>query len=118
MLDAVELADMRTVQESGMPDTCILWRASTSQDDIGAVTSTWAAFGTTVCRVAPRQPGEINMLGGRERSQSYWVGTLPYGTDVEPGDEVRKGTSVFKVTGSFARESWATAVRVYLEQLQ
>ena len=114
-----EMAEMRAVQQTFLPDTAVIQRATAGVDSIGEGTLAWAAIGTTACRVRP--PGlrpNPTVVGESPETVAQWVITLPQDEDVEAGDRIVTGGYTFEVTHSWDEESWRTAVRVDAQRLE
>lgn len=113
MLTQAELDAMRQLQQSAMPDTATVQRATTSTNDIGEALQTWANVGTYNCRVARTgvRPQETEASGALA-VEDEWVITFPHDADVQEGDRVVVGGSTFDVRAVENARSWLTALRV------
>ncbi len=118
-LGSQDLAAMRAAQETLMPDTCVIQRATYGRNTIGEGTATWAAAGTTVCRLRP--PGlqpDIRNVGEQVQTLSRWVATLPHDQIIYTGDRLVISSTTFEVVHVWDVETWATAMRCELQKLE
>ena len=113
LLTAGNLTWMADVQEQAMPGTVVIERYTRSSDGQGGVYETWAAVGTAVGRIYPRERmgmGE-QVTGAQVMSVSDWWGTLPSGTDVTAKDRLYYSGRTWEVVRVNNDEDWQTAVR-------
>ncbi len=112
MLSAAELAGMRAAQEAALPDTCHIRVRTKISDGQGGSTETWSTV-VTACRIRPMSNEQVQRFADRLVGVSGWVITLPYGTAVALGDQVRLDGVDYEVVGTNDGESLQTALRVY-----
>jgi len=106
-----DLAGMREVQASALPDTAVITRPTRTSDSAGGYTTVLATVATVNCRIAKNRPREI-LAGNRELTYADWTVTLPYGTAVLAGDTITVSGQSYQVV-SVLVGSWNTAVRAY-----
>lgn len=109
MLTLDDLAGMREVQESALPDTAVISRLTRTYDDTGGYSETSTTVATVACRVTRERPREV-VQGEQPVVLADWVVTLPYGTDVRPDDNITVNGQVLHVVG-LLNASWRTAER-------
>lgn len=118
-LSVADLADMRTVQESLLPGTAVVKRATSAQNAIGEPALTWATQATADCRLRP--PGlrpDMRIVGEQVQSVANWVVTMAHDTDVQTGDRLEIASETYEVVAVWGDESWATAMRVECKRLE
>lgn len=117
MIDQATLEAMRQVQEQAMPDQATIRRPTFTNDGRGGRTKTLTPVGTFSARLAVSsyQPG-VRKIGEREVPSAYATITLPYGTDVRPGDEITVCGRTF-LAGSIVTGSWETARQVLCSEV-
>lgn len=106
LLGALDIAALRSVAESTMPGTCVIWRRTIADNGTRITSGTTTAAGTVACRVVyfqQRQPEARPFAGRQEERQAVNV-YVPAGTDVRQAtdyliytEESRAGT--FDVIG-------------------
>jgi hypothetical protein len=108
---------MRKMQEQAMPDQATVQRPTYAGDGRGGQTKTLTLIGTFPARLAVSsyQPG-VRKIGEREVPSAYATITLPYGTDVKPGDEVAISGRTF-LAGSIVTGTWETARQVLCSEV-
>lgn len=119
MLTAGEIAAMREEIELTLPDTAIIYTATSAADGQGGHTETWAAAGTVDCRLSPRtqQQGSEPGYGERQAAVADWVITLPASTTLTESQRVEVGGTAFEVTRVKAPRSWQLSCRADLTKI-
>lgn len=116
MLSSDELAQLRSLQEDTMPDTCVVKRKTVTDTD-GVRAGTWSTLTTTVCRIrrSGKEPQERAIAERLGVVAAYTI-ALPYGTDVTAQDRLEAQGRVFEVAGALAR-SFETARLVVCKEI-
>lgn len=103
---------MRAASDAALPGTAVLHRNTLSSDGMGGQSSSWAAYGTVACRVAPGGAGGGERIAGGEfQGVAPFVITVPYNTDLTHNDRVVYGGSTYEVLYVDAPRSWAINLR-------
>lgn len=99
MLSADELTAMRATAEEAMPVTGVVTRATMTSDGMGGWSQVWATVDTVSCRVSP--PGNVRLDQWTEKIQNRtpYILDAEQGADIEPGDQVTIGSTVYLVVG-------------------
>lgn len=100
MLNANELAALRTDILATLPDTCTIQRASITTNSAGHSAQTWAASSSGVaCRIdpIPRTQGDNGMVGQQEKQRAWYRLTVPYDTDLQDGDRIIYSSDTYEV---------------------
>ena len=116
MLSAADLAYMQSTQNTAMPGTVVIQRATLVNDGGGNMYETWAGAGTVTGRIMQqevRSTGET-LGGGQVHSHTQWWATLPWGTDVVASDRLVYSGRSWEVLSVNNDESWGTATRCEL----
>jgi len=118
-LTGLELRHMRAVADEYLPDSIEVWRGVRASDGLGGQTVTDARALSVRGRKAPLttvQASEqvyADRLGG---SQGWWF-SLPRGTDVRLGDQLRSDGRSFEVVTEDSDRSWDITLRVLCKEL-
>lgn len=108
---------MQDTQEQALPGTVVIERTTQTSDSMGGVWDTWAAVGTAIGRIYPRErrgTGEM-VAGAQIVSQTDWYATFPVGTDVTAKDRLLYDGRTWEVEKVNNSEMWQTAVRCELK---
>lgn len=114
MLTAAELVDLRSTQNSILPDTAIIQRYTLTSDGMGGYDQNWSNVGTVRCRLYPQTLRSMNENpnGGMQMiSETRWFVTMPVGTSITAKDRVLIDGRTFEVYQVNNNESFQTAVR-------
>lgn len=107
MISASELAQ---IQADAAAITCnfpcTIQRKTTSKDQYGGETDTWAVVEITTCGLSEPTAGQLQNYDFLIGSLAAWQVKLPYGTNVQHQDQIL-------VTGEFAQQT--LEVHVVLE---
>lgn len=88
-ITADELTTLRSDILSTLPSTAVVKRATTTTDNYGYVSETFAAVGTAVCRLDPmNQKDSSGVIGSGEASRTWYTLTMPYDATIDDGDVV------------------------------
>jgi len=112
MLGDGDLMSMREAQAAALPDVGEIWRRQRVGDGMGGFGETFTRIATVMCRI--RETGERSLEGEIARRHGAMLGyvvTMPFGQDVQMGDQVRVLGRVFEVVWVAVR-SYETARRV------
>lgn len=112
LLTASELASMRSVTASALPDTCVIQTQAWASDGGGGGSQTWTTSGTLACRIAPaggHGAGE-GETGDRISADSEYVVTLPSDTSLTTNARLLTGGGTFNVE-AIRERSWNLSVR-------
>ena len=118
MLNAVDLVNMRAVQEAALPETCAIQARSLIGDGQGGQRETWGEGVSVACRVAPMSKEDVARYADKLGASSGWVITLPYNTTVAVYDRITTAGVEYRVVGTNENESWITARRAYCARLK
>jgi hypothetical protein len=105
-----ELAEMRAVCTSAMPDMATVQRKAGVDDGMGGESVTWPDLGTSACEVVREPAPGIVLEGEQPQSVAYWGVRLPYGTDVRAGDRIVVNGAVYEVSDVDGPSSHGLAV--------
>jgi hypothetical protein len=96
--DQYEIADLRELAESAMNTTVQIWR---SPGPVGNRTGPPANTGRTsrAYLFTPSTQPQIALLADLGAGRGSRLGHLPYGTDVNAGDELHVGAVIYQVLG-------------------
>lgn len=112
MLTDAELAAMQEMQETALPDTCTISRATLTTDNAGGATLSWADVATDVpCRAGPPSSRWERIAAEKVQAVNVQIFTLPHDTDVRPADRIVWSGETFEVQPGEVG-SWPTALRV------
>lgn len=115
LLSAGDLASMRTVLDTSLPDTAVIWSRTLASDGQGGRTQTYAAAGTVACRLSPisaMSAGSEDVRGDRQAAVADRVLTMPASTTIAATDRVVVASQTFEVTAIHAPRSWELSRRV------
>lgn len=112
MLNAAEIARMRTIAEQALPGTAVVHSGTLTSDSGGGYTEAFTprSGGTVACRVAPAAGGEREE-GDRISADAQYMITLPAGTTVETDDRIVVDSITYNVVAVRDR-SWELTRRV------
>ena len=113
MLDANQLASMRSTWNSSLPDSGTILRRTEVSDGAGGYTVTWPAAGTAACRVGAGQSGVEMVVDGRLTPVTVWPVHFAAVTDIRASDRVATGGNTYEVAPANAPHSWEVARTVY-----
>lgn len=100
MMSASALAKYGAIANKGLPDTCVVQRATVTSDGQGGRTKTWATAGTYACRYSEdRNAAREEVTPSGIKALSMWRITFPAGTDVDEKDRVVVSGQTFEVDG-------------------
>ena len=120
MLTAEELADLRALQEEGMPASCTVSIPGSDTEDAAGGTTPGTPVQTTVaCRIGVPTASDME-LGSKSQTLIDAVITLPYGTTVTPRTYIDCSTNGkrYHVEYHNTEQSWAAAVRVLASEVR
>lgn len=115
LLSTGDLASMRTVMDTSLPDTGVVWRRTLADDGQGGRTQTYSAVGTVACRLSPvsaLSAGSEEVHGDRQTAIADRIITFPANTDVVPTDRIVVSDQTFEVLAIHAPRSWEISTRV------
>ncbi|MGW4986318.1 head-tail adaptor protein [Streptomyces mirabilis] len=78
----------------------LVWRLTTTPDGAGGEVTAWVQVGAYPAMVSQPSASE-RMLADQGQSRHSHTAHLPAGADVQRGDELRRGTQVFRVLSVF-----------------
>jgi hypothetical protein len=113
-LTSAELASMRTEINKLLPDTCTIYTSTVTPDSMGGFTTAWTAAGTVACRLDADLAGE-GLLGGAVQPYERYTLTVPQGTTITGGNQVKIGSTTYNVVGINLGPSWALDMRVKVQ---
>lgn len=108
MFPDAELADLRSLAESAMPDTCVLYQRVDSSDGYdGAGSAVWTASGTVACRVqpanlSPEERAAAGQLLGLDRYDVH----VPVGTNLGSVGRITSQGATYEVSGTVSPRSY------------
>ena len=106
-LSTLELSNMRHEASHFWPGTAVIWRATEASDGQGGVIQTWAAVGTTNCRLSPASSGREQVAADKLTAIAPWVITITQGTTVYESDRIVISTAgTFEVQAVMAPRSY------------
>ena len=111
MLTAEELAAMKLMQESALPDTCMRTRTPLVSDGMGGQKEGTPVMACYACRLSNRGvPSQYEAMGAA-LGQQLWMVTLPCDADVIAEDVLTIGAQTMRVLGIASGGEWQTATR-------
>jgi hypothetical protein len=112
-LSTLELSMMRHEAEHFMPGTAVIWRPTESSDGQGGITLTYAAVGTTDCRLSPASMGREQVIAEKLTAIAPWMITLTQGTTVVESDRIIiSGAGTFEVAAVLSARSYEVHRRI------
>jgi len=116
-LSTLELTNMRHEAAHFWPETGVIWRATEASDGQGGVIATWAAVGTTSCRISPASAGREQVIAEKLTAIAPWTITLNCGTVVQDADRiVIASAGTFEVQAVLAPRSYEVHRRVLCQE--
>ncbi len=117
LLSNAELARLRADLARLLPDTAVIYAASTSTDGAGGVTETWAPVsgGTVSCRVDPltrRRSDNVIQAASRQSLAVDYQITLPYDAPIAAHRRIVTGGRTYDVVQLASEHSWSVSRRV------
>lgn len=98
MFSAKELAELREEIYGLLPDTAVILRSTLVTESSGAWTETYVPAGTVACRIDPiRSLDTGGVISLQEANKSMYQLTVPFGTDIENGDQVSVNDVVYEL---------------------
>jgi|GEM_PF-2913089 len=119
MLNADELAGMRSTMAESLAGAAIIQTQGWVSDGGGGGTTTWTNAGTFDCRVTPvasSGDGE-GVEGGRVHPDTEYIFTFPNDTAVTTDSQILYGSQVFTVTSLRAPRTWELSRRVEAKEI-
>jgi hypothetical protein len=119
LLDATDLATLRTDLEALLPDTCTINYVTRTADGAGGWTEATTARGTSIaCRIMPMQFGAFAGISADQLKEGRaWVLSVANDQTVEIDDQVVVGSNTYHVKQLNTDESEIGLTRAYLERL-
>ena len=113
LLGAFELSALRSVAESSMGGTAVIYRQVFTSDGAGGQSGSVVAAGTVLCRAVPvRSRPQVGAFGGRVEAHGDWNVYVPVGTDVRAStDHIVAGGGTFDVLSTNAGRTDAVEIR-------
>jgi hypothetical protein len=115
-ISVTELARLQAAQAALLPDFATIRTRTQTTDGQGGRTDTYT---TTVVRgrLRPMSAEQIARFADQLAGVSGWVITVPVGTAVALGDQIRVDSVDYDVIGLNEGETWPTALRVYVRRV-
>jgi hypothetical protein len=111
-----ELANMREVIASLMPDTCGIVSYTYASDGAGGMVETASGTATAICRL-DKQKGTEKLTSGAITPFTGWVLSLPYDTTITEQNRVTHGGYTYNVLSVNTDASWLAVKRAMLERV-
>lgn len=102
ILTAGELELARADMAATLPDTCVVTRVTTVQNDSGGWTETTVDADPIACRLGP-VAGRERVLGGRLVEESDAVLTFEYDADIQGSDRITHDGTTYEVVDVLER---------------
>lgn len=120
MLNADELAGMRSTMVQSLAGTAIIQTSTWVSDGGGGGTTSWVNAGTVACRITPvASSGEGESVeGGRVHSDTEYVVTIPNDTLITSDSQILYGSQTFTVTTLRAPRTWEISRRVEVKEVE
>jgi head-tail adaptor len=117
ILSDFDVAGMRRVLETSLPDVAVIHTNTFTSDSGGGGTSAWTVAGTFPCRVSPSgivsgAYGREIEIGSRLASDADWIITLPAETPIDTDNRIAVGSRTFNVVALHAPHSYELSRRV------
>ncbi len=115
MLDADQLASLRTTLNASLPGTVVILRPTLTDNGAGGQITTWVAAGTVSGRLSPRMERageELPMGNDAVTAHRRFIVTLPNGTDVRATDRLVTYGGTYDIHNLDNPRSYAIDVRV------
>lgn len=113
-LTTAELTSMRTAINELLPDTCVILSVTRTIDGQGGWSDSWAASGTTTCRLDNLTKTEL-LQGGGIQHYTGWVLTVPHDVTINEEKRVRVSGNDYNVIGIDSGKSWSACLRLRVE---
>jgi head-tail adaptor len=117
MLNATELASMRSAMDDSLAGTAVVQTSARVSDGGGGGTTTWTASGTVDCRVAPAMSAEKQM-GDRLQPETEVIFTVPQGTTITPDAQIVYDGRTYAITSLRAPRTWEISRRVEAKEVE
>lgn len=115
MLDADQLASLRTTLNASLPGTVVIERPTLTDNGAGGQVTTWVAAGTVSGRLSPRMERageELPMGNDAVTAHRRFIVTLPNGTDVRATDRLVTYGGTYDINNLDNPRSYAIDMRV------
>ena len=120
LLQSADLSWMQTVQNTALPDTCTIYRATMTADGMGGFSEQWLSVLHSIpCRLYPVNSRAMSEYetGGQWASVTRWFLTLEHGTTVTAKDVAYVDGRTFQISEVNTSESWKTVVRCEVQAI-
>lgn len=115
MIGTQELADMRSVADNFLPDTCTIQTKTTTAGAMGGIVEVYANTYTGVlCRIDPSGGGGESVVNFTIEGQSTWMLNIPYDQAIAITDRVIHDSKTYEVMRVVDTNSYRTIRRADL----
>lgn len=116
-LTTAELTSMRADMEAvTLPDTCVIYAVSNTDDGEGGFSEAWNATATVSCRMI-YQSGQEVKAAGAVQAFSGWMLTVPQGATITAANRVSHGGHTYSIQAVNDTSSWLTVKRVQCQRV-
>lgn len=117
MLTATELASMRVIATSALPDTAVVSSGTFVSDSGGGGSIAYVPSGTVDCRIAPVAVAEGERTsGGRISADAEYVVTLPFDVEITTDSQLEIDGETYHVE-LIRDRSWNLSTRVEVQKV-
>lgn len=114
-ITAAELAAMRDIADTFLPDTCTVQTITGGVDSTGSPVDTFANTYTNVpCRVDPASPGDEAVMSNALEGQSAWWLNIKYDQAIAIEYQVVHAGVTYQIKGVWDTQSYRTIRRALM----
>jgi len=115
MFPTDNLSSMRADIAGLLPETCVLFSPTFSNDGSGGISSGYTNAGTVACRRDPLpKKGALELMAMAERLMIEYQLTLPYGTTIDAHWRVQFIDGMFELRQLTNQGGYALDIRAYI----
>jgi head-tail adaptor len=114
-LGTQELADIRSIADDFLPDTCTIQTKTTTAGAMGGISEAYANTYTSVyCRIDPTGNGDEAVVNFTTEGKSTWYINLKYNQAIAVSDRVIHDSKTYEVVRVIDTNSYVTIRRAIL----
>lgn len=119
LISSRQMAHVRKVNESFMPDSATVLTPTVTKDGLGGDIATYAATSSYPCRFRPASDADRRKIrGGQEMTDPIFVATLPYDAVIGDGNRLRIGSIDYDIIGWLGSRTFKAGTILALKQAQ
>ena len=118
MIGTQELADLRSVADNYLPDTCTIQTKATTAGAMGGIVEAYTNTYTNVaCRLDPKSGGEA-VINFTVEGNTVWMLNIPYDQAIAVTDRVVHSSKTYEVKRVVDTNSYVTIRRAELVRVE